>query len=172
MDFMKFEIEKFDGKGDFGMWRKKMRAILVQQKVAKALGGEQEMPSTMTDEQKQDIQEFLYMADNFLRQVDDQDATTKVWLKLEQLHTTESLANKIYLKEKLFGFKMDPSKGLEENLDDFDKITIDLANIDEKINDEIQAIILLNSLPDSFKEVKLPLNMEEIIYLLMMCQGH
>ena len=47
----KFKIEKFDGKGDFGMWRKKMRAILVQQKVAKALGGEQKMPSTMTDEE-------------------------------------------------------------------------------------------------------------------------
>ena len=61
--------------------------------------------------------------------------------------------NKIYLKEKPFGFKMDPSKGLEENLDDFNKITIDFANIDEKISDENQAIILLNSLPDFFKEV-------------------
>ena len=101
--------------------------------------------------------------------MDDQDATTKVWLKLEQLHMTESLANKIYLKEKLFGFKMDPSKGLEENLDDFNKIIIDLANIDEKISDENQVIILLHFLLDSFKEVKLPLNMEEIIYLLMMC---
>ena len=50
--FAKFEIEKFDSKGDFGMWRKKMKAILVQQKVAKALGGEQGMPSTMTDEEK------------------------------------------------------------------------------------------------------------------------
>ena len=64
---------------------------------------------------------------------------------------TKSLPNKIYLKKKLFGFKMDPSKGLEENLD---KITIDLANIDKKISDENQAIILLNSLSDSFKEVK------------------
>ncbi|EXB37274.1 Disease resistance protein RPM1 [Morus notabilis] len=31
---MKFELEKFDGSGDFGLWRKKMRAILVQQKIA------------------------------------------------------------------------------------------------------------------------------------------
>ena len=34
----KFKIDMFDGKGDFGMRRKKMRAILMQQKVAKALG--------------------------------------------------------------------------------------------------------------------------------------
>ena len=73
---------------------------------------------------------------------------------------TKSLPNKIYLKEKLFGFKMDPSKRLEENLDDFNKITIDLANIDKKINDENQVIILLNYLLDSFIELKVVIKHE------------
>ena len=49
---------------------------------------------------------------------------------------------------------MDPSKNLEENLDEFKKITVSLANIDENISDENQAIIILNSLPDSFKDMK------------------
>ena len=65
-----------------------------------------------------------------------------------------SLSNKIYLKEQLFGFKMDSLKNLEENLDDFKKIIVALANIDEKISEENQAIILLNSLPESFKDIK------------------
>ena len=73
---------------------------------------------------------------------------------------TKSLPNKIYLKEKLFGFKMDPSKRLEENLDDFNKITIDLANIDKKINDENQVIILLNYQLDSFIELKVVIKHE------------
>ena len=63
----------------------------------------------------------------------------------------KTLSNKIYLKEQLFGLKMDPSKSLEENLDDFKVITIGLANIDENISQENQAIILLNSLPKSHK---------------------
>ena len=58
----------------------------------------------------------------------------------------KSLSNKIYLKEQLFGFKMDPSKNIEENLDDVKKITVSLANIDEKISEQNQAIMLLNSL--------------------------
>ena len=59
------------------------------------------------------------------------------------------------LKEKFFGFHMDIAKNLEKNLDDFKKIAIALASIDEdKIEDESQTIILLNSLPDSYKEVK------------------
>ena len=49
---------------------------------------------------------------------------------------------------------MDPSITLEENLDDFKVSTIGLTNIDEKISDENQAIILLNSLPDSYKDMK------------------
>ena len=49
---------------------------------------------------------------------------------------------------------MDSAKNLEENLDDFKKITVALAKIDEKISEENQAIILLNSLPESFKDIK------------------
>jgi len=44
---------------------------------------------------------------------------------------------------------MDPPKSLEENLDGFKVITIGLANIDGKISDENQAILLLNSLSES-----------------------
>ncbi|TXG67505.1 hypothetical protein EZV62_008780 [Acer yangbiense] len=51
---------------------------------------------------------------------------------------------------------MNPSKGLGQNLDEFKKMTIELANAGEKekLSDENEAIILLNSLPDSFKDVK------------------
>ena len=160
MGSAKVEIEKFDGRGDFNMWRKKMKAILVKQKCAKALGGEKDLPETMLATDKQDLMECAYsllllnLADNVLQQIDDEDPTTKVWLKLESLYMTKNLSNKIYLKEQLFGFKMDPSKSLEENLDDFKVITIGLANIDEKILEENQAIILLNSLPESHKDLK------------------
>ena len=49
---------------------------------------------------------------------------------------------------------MDSAKSLEENLDDFNVITIGLANIDKDISNENQEIILLNSLPDSHKDLK------------------
>ena len=61
---------------------------------------------------------ILYWADNVLRQIDGEDTTYKVWIKLEQLYLTKSLANRILLKEKNFGFKMDTAKN------DFEKIPI------------------------------------------------
>lgn len=66
----------------------------------------------------------------------------------------KTLTNKMYLKEQLFGYKMDPSKSLEENLDDFNIICTKLANLGEKVKLDDQAVILLNSLPEPFKEVK------------------
>ncbi|TXG72862.1 hypothetical protein EZV62_001441 [Acer yangbiense] len=97
---------------------------------------------------------ILNLFDNVLREVNEETTAYGVWNKLESLYMTKSLTNKIYLKERLFGFKMDPSKSLGQNLDEFKKMTIELANTGEKekLNDENEAIILLNSLPESFND--------------------
>ncbi|TXG53835.1 hypothetical protein EZV62_019091 [Acer yangbiense] len=133
-----------------------------QQKILKAIEGSEKLPDSMNDEQKNDILEMalgiiiLNLFDNVLREVNDETTACNVWKKLESLYMTKSLSNKIYLNERLFSFKMDPSKGLGQNLDEFKKMTIELANVGEKekLSDENEAIILLNSLLESFKDVK------------------
>lgn len=50
MGSMKYEIEKFTGNNDFGLWMNKMRAILVQQGLLEALKGDDGL-STSTKEQ-------------------------------------------------------------------------------------------------------------------------
>ena len=156
MTITKIEVERFDGKGDFGLWRRRMYAILVQQKVAKALKGEKELPSTLTADQKSEMMELafstltLHLDDKVLREVSNETTASGLWLKLEQLYMTKSLQDRIYLKGKLFGFKMSESKSIAENLDDFNKLILDLADIEIKIDDEDKAVIILNSLPKSF----------------------
>ncbi|TYK09561.1 Retrovirus-related Pol polyprotein from transposon TNT 1-94 [Cucumis melo var. makuwa] len=49
---------------------------------------------------------------------------------------------------------MDQSKSLEENLDEFQKIVVDLYNIGEKMSNENQVVIRLNSLRGTHREVK------------------
>ena len=105
------------------------------------------------------------MSDNVLREVNDEKTVCDVWKKLESLYFTKSLTNKIYLKERLFSFKMDASKSLGQNLDEFKKMTVELANAgaDEKLSDENEAIILFNSLPESFRDVRQPSSMAELL---------
>ena len=45
----KFEVEKFTSSNDFGLWRLKMRALLVHQGLEDALKGLSGLSETMSD---------------------------------------------------------------------------------------------------------------------------
>ncbi|KAK2970709.1 hypothetical protein RJ640_015134 [Escallonia rubra] len=53
----KYDLEKFDGSNDFSLWRMKMRAVLIQQGLLKALKGKQRLPDRMSDVEKEDMLE-------------------------------------------------------------------------------------------------------------------
>ena len=63
----------------------------------------------------------------------------------------KSVENKLYLKKKLFRFDYKKGISMAEHLDDFNKIITNLLNLDVKIEDEDKALLLLNSLPESYE---------------------
>lgn len=67
---------------------------------------------------------------------------------------TKALPNRIYLKQRFYSFKMDENKSIDENVDEFTKLLSDLENMEVKIDDEDQAIFLLNSLPRVYDQFK------------------
>ena len=64
---------------------------------------------------------------------------------------TKSLTSWLYLKKKLYTLQMQEGKPIKEHLDDFNKIIVDMRNIDVKIDNEDHAIILLCFLLNSYK---------------------
>jgi len=52
---LKWGIEKFIGDKDFGLWKVKMKAILIQQKCEKALKGEDALLVTMSQAEKTEM---------------------------------------------------------------------------------------------------------------------
>ena len=52
MGTAKFDLEKFTDRNDFGLWRLKMRALLVQQRLQDALLGEKNLPTSMQENEK------------------------------------------------------------------------------------------------------------------------
>nr|GEU92944.1 retrovirus-related Pol polyprotein from transposon TNT 1-94 [Tanacetum cinerariifolium] len=102
---------------------------------------------------------LLCLNNKVLREVNKEDSVVGVWLKLEILYMTKSLANKLYLKKKLFTFYMHSGKKLSKHIDEFNKLIGDLANIDVDIDDEDQALMLLTSLPPSYDNF-----METLLY--------
>ncbi|KAK9067917.1 hypothetical protein SSX86_012028 [Deinandra increscens subsp. villosa] len=153
----KFDIEKFDGRNDFNLWRLKMRAILVHQGIVDALKGEASLPAGLTEEKKKETMDkahsalILCLGDRVLREVSKETTAGGVWMKLEQLYMTKSLANRLYMKKRLYTFKMASGKSLEDHIDEFNRIVIDLENVDVTLDDEDKAILFLSSLPGIYE---------------------
>ncbi|KAK3039695.1 hypothetical protein RJ639_027036 [Escallonia herrerae] len=57
-----YDLEKFDGSNDFSLWRMKMRAVLIQQELLKALKGKQGLLDTMSNDEKEDMLERAHSA--------------------------------------------------------------------------------------------------------------
>lgn len=53
---------------------------------------------------------------------------------------TKSLTNRLHKMTRLYTFKMTSSTLMEEHLDEFNKIILDLSNIDINIDEEDQLI--------------------------------
>ena len=100
----KFDLEKFTGKNDFGLWRVKMRALLVQQGLQYAILRESKMPEGLSEKEKNEILDkahsaiILSLGDKVLREVSKEESAAGVWAKLENLYMTKSLANRLFLK--------------------------------------------------------------------------
>ncbi|KAH9695612.1 hypothetical protein KPL71_022838 [Citrus sinensis] len=55
------------------------------------------------------------------------------------------------MKRKLYTFSMKDGRTLKDHLDEFNKLIMDLENVNIDLEDEDRAIILLSSLPDSYE---------------------
>ena len=113
----KFDIEKFTGTNDFGLWKVKMRAVLVHNKCVEALKGAQ-MPASLSDKEKADLNEravsaiTLCLGDNVLREVAKETNAAAMWARLESLYMTKSAAHQQFLKQKLYFYRMVESKSM------------------------------------------------------------
>ena len=137
-----------------------MLAVLTHNGLKKALRGKPKMPASMTDKQWEDLDETtlstiqLCLASHVLCKVLDKTTTADLWLALESLYMTKSLANKIRLKKCLYTISMAKGTPIQNHLDDFNYILIDFESMDVKLEDEDKAILFVVSLPSSYKHFK------------------
>ena len=108
----KIDIVKFDGTGNFGLWQRRVKDLLVQQGLVKALYEKAKKPETIMDDEWEELDMKvvntirLYLADELMYDVMDDVSSVAIWLKLESRYMSKSLTNKLNLKRKLYELKM------------------------------------------------------------------
>ena len=91
----------------------------------------------------------LCLSEQIMCHVMDKTSPKEIWDKLEEQLMSKTLTQKLYLKQKLYGLKMQEGSYLAENINIFSQLVADLGKIDVKIDDEDIANILFCSLPGS-----------------------
>ncbi|KAL0322223.1 UNVERIFIED_CONTAM: Retrovirus-related Pol polyprotein from transposon TNT 1-94 [Sesamum calycinum] len=135
-----------------------MKGILIQQKVFKSIDGK--YVENVSKNKKHDNDEYAYssiilnLSDSVIRKVGKQNTGKELWDKLEELFPETSLPSKLFLLEKFFRYKLDMSKNIEENIDEFTKLVQDIKLTGDKNIHDYTPIVLLNAIPDVYSDVK------------------
>ena len=167
----RLKVEKFDGDGDYVLWKEKLLAHLELLGLLEGLEDEEaaeaevstneaRTESTIKPEEKslkdKTLKEkrgkarstiILSLGDHVLRKVIKEPTAAGMLKILDKLFMAKSLPNMIYLKQRLYGYKMSESMTMEENVNDFFKMISNLENVKVTVPDEDQATVLLMSLP-------------------------
>ena len=174
MTLPRVELEKFDGHGDYMLWKDKLLAQMDLQGLSKALEESDKVREKVQDpdetpEEKKAAEEkeetlaekikkarstiVLSVTNRVLRKIRKEETAAGMLKALDMLYLAKALPNRFYLKQKLYGFRMSESLSIESNIDEFLHLITDLENIDVQVPDEDQAILLLMSLPRQFDQL-------------------
>ena len=156
-----FGIEKFDGI-DFGFWRMQIEDYLYGKKLHLLLLGEK--PATMKDEEwalidRQVLRVIkLTLSRSVVYNVIKEKTTIDLMKALSGMYEKPSANNKVHLMKKLFNLKMAENVSVAQHLNEFNTITNQLSFVEIDFDDEIHALIVLASLPNSWEAMRMAIS--------------
>ena len=166
----RFEIEKFDGVMNFGLWQIQVKDVLIQLGLVKALKGRPEkktkskgatesssqgVPDTDQGDSDEEWEEFdarcaskirLCLAKNVLANVATVPTAKGLWERLEEMYMAKTSINRLYLKEQLHTLKMQEGTKITDHLSKLNSICGELESVGVKVEDEDKALQLIWSL--------------------------
>jgi hypothetical protein len=173
MQSLKFGIEKFDGKMNFGLWQIQVKDILIQSGLHKILGGipvassgddsEKSGTSEKSSTNEVDCEDLdmkaassirLCLAKNVLANVQGTSTAKELWEKLEEMYQTKGVSNRVYLKEQFHTLRMAEGTTISDHLSVLNGIVSELEALGVQMDDEDKALRLIWSLPSPYEHMK------------------
>ena len=81
--------------------------------------------------------------------------TADLMKALSDMYEKPYANNKVHLMKKLFNLKMAENASVAQHLNEFNTITNQLSSVEIDFNDEIRALIVLTSLPNSWEAMRM-----------------
>ncbi|VFQ86421.1 unnamed protein product [Cuscuta campestris] len=149
----KIKIEKFDG-SDFGFWKMQIEDVLYQKDLYQTLSGEK--PEKMSDadwailDRKALGVVRLSLAKSVAFNIVNETTTHGLMKALSNMYEKPSALNKVFLIRQLVNTRMREGASVTIHINQFNSVITRLGSVGIKFDDELQALLLLSSLPDSW----------------------
>ena len=151
----KFKVEKFNGQ-NFQLWKMQMEDYLYQKDLYVSLDGKAKKPASMTDEEWAILDRKalgtirLCLAASVAFNISTAKTTEDLMKALAKLYEKPSASNKVFLMKRLFNMKMSEGGSVADHLNEFNTVTSQLSSVGVTFDDEVRALLILCSLPESW----------------------
>ena len=149
-------IRKLEGAKNYDIWRTQVYNVLLQKSQHLPIREKGVKPSAISDEQWLNIDELmcstlmLSVVDSLLPGIRDMPNAWAMWQRLENTYSQKSATGKVYWLKKLTSLEMKEGTSVSAHINEFKSIFSQVLAQGLKLDEEVQAVILLGSLPESW----------------------
>jgi hypothetical protein len=151
----KFRVEKFNGQ-NYQLWKMQMEYYLYQKDLFLPLGGIEKKSTTMKDEEWEVLDRKalgmirLSLEASMDFNISKEKTTKELMDTLDKLYEKTSTSNKVFLMKRLFNMNMSEGGSVADHLNEFNTVTNQLSSVKVDFDDEVRALLILFSLPESW----------------------
>jgi len=145
---------------NYNIWKAKMKDLFYVKNFYKPVFSD-EKPSNISDEEWNLLHRQvcgyirMWIDDNMLNHIIGETDARALWITLEQLYARKIENSKMFLIKQLLTLKYIDGTSMTDHLNNFHGIMNQLSAMGIKSDEEIQGLLLLGSLPDSWKFLEL-----------------
>ena len=151
----KFRVEKFNGQ-NYQLWKMQMEDCLYQKDLFLPLGRVAKKLTAMKDKEWEILDRKalgtirLSLAASVDFNISKEKTTKRLMDTLAKLYEKPSVSNTVFLMKRLFNMKMSEGGSVADHLNDFNTVTNQLSSVKVDFDDEVRALLILCSLPESW----------------------
>ena len=148
---------------NYRSWKSRMEDLLYYKDLATPIENDGVMPAEMKEADWKRLDRkacgFIryWIDDSVIHHVEEETTAIGVWKKLDEMYSGKTSGSKVQLIKKLSSMKYVDGTSIAEHLNEFQNVLIQLKQLKINFGDEVEALFVLSSLPESWETLHVSL---------------